>query len=39
MRTDTVKGAVFSDYELPDQEKKNRKRSELKSAFPVVLLS
>lgn len=38
MRKDIEKGAVFPDYELPDQDKKQRKLSELQGGDPVALL-
>jgi peroxiredoxin len=37
MRADVVPGAVFPDYELPDQTTKRRKLSELQGEDPLVL--
>ena len=38
MRADIVPGAVFPDYELPDQTTKRRKLSELQAEDPLVLV-
>lgn len=38
MRADIVPGAVFPDYELPDQTTKRRKLSELQRSDPMVLV-
>lgn len=38
MRPDIVPGAVFPDYELPDQTTKRRKLSELQRSDPMVLV-
>src|SRR5262249_26837902 len=38
MRADIVPGAVFPDYELPDQTGKHRKLSELQGGDPLVLV-
>jgi peroxiredoxin len=38
MRADIVPGAVFPDYELPDQTGKHRKLSELQGGDPMVLM-
>ena len=38
MRSDIVEGVNFPDYELPDQDKKRRKLSELQGDDPVALL-
>jgi peroxiredoxin len=38
MRADIVPGAVFPDYELPDQTGKHRKLSELQGPDPLVLV-
>jgi len=38
MRADIVPGAVFPDYELPDQRGKHRKLSELQQGDPLVLV-
>src|SRR5260370_15937814 len=37
MRADIIPGAVFPDYELPDQTGKHRKLSELQGSDPMVL--
>lgn len=38
MRADIVPGAVFPDYELPDQTTKRRKLSELQRSDPMLLV-
>jgi len=38
MRSDIVPGAVFPDYELPDQTTKRRKLSDLQGQDPMVLV-
>ncbi len=38
MRPDIVPGAVFPDYELPDQTAKRRKLSELQGQHPMILV-
>jgi peroxiredoxin len=38
MRSDIVPGAVFPDYELPDQTTRRRKLSELQGQHPMVLV-
>lgn len=38
MRSDIVPGAVFPDYELPDQRGKHRKLSDLQRGDPMVLV-
>jgi peroxiredoxin len=38
MRADIVPGAVFPDYELPDQTGKHRKLSELQGADPMIVV-
>jgi peroxiredoxin len=38
MRPDIVPGAVFPDYELPDQRGKRRRLSELQGGDPLVLV-
>jgi peroxiredoxin len=38
MRADIVLGAIFPDYELPDQTTKRRKLSELQGEDPLVLV-
>lgn len=38
MRSDIVSGAVFPDYELPDQSGKRRRLSDLQGADPMVLV-
>jgi peroxiredoxin len=37
MRADIVPGAVFPDYELPDQSNTMRKLSELPGEDPMIL--
>jgi len=38
MRSDIVPGAIFPDYELPDQSAKRRKLSQLQGRHPMVLV-
>lgn len=38
MRADIVPGAVFPDYELPDQTGKHRKLSELQGGDPLIVV-
>src|SRR5271163_3043118 len=38
MRSDTVPGAIFPNYELPDHTAKHRKLSELQGQHPMVLV-
>ena len=38
MRVDLVPGAVFPDYELPDQTTQRRKLSELQGQDPMILI-
>lgn len=38
MRADITVGATFPDYELPDQDGKHRKLSELQGADPMILV-
>jgi peroxiredoxin len=38
MRSDIVPGAVFPDYELPDQTTKRRKLSELQGPDPMIVV-
>ena len=38
MRPDLVPGAVFPDYELPDQTSKHRKLSELQEEDPMIVV-
>jgi peroxiredoxin len=38
MRADIVPGAVFPDYELPDQTGKHRKLSELQQSDPMIVM-
>jgi peroxiredoxin len=38
MRADIVPGAVFPDYELPDQTGKHRKLSELQGIDPMIVV-
>lgn len=38
MRSDIVKGAVFPDYELPDQNGERKKLSELQGKDPMALM-
>jgi peroxiredoxin len=38
MRSDIIPGAVFPDYELPDQTAKRRKLSELQGCDPLILV-
>ena len=38
MRSDIVPGALFPDYELPDQTGQPRKLSELQGSDPMILV-
>jgi peroxiredoxin len=38
MRADVVPGAVFPDYELPDQTGKHRRLSELQASDPMIVV-
>jgi peroxiredoxin len=38
MRPDIVKGAIFPDYDLPDQTGKHRKLSELQRGDPLIVM-
>src|SRR5262245_34856101 len=38
MRSDIVPGAIFPDYELPDQTTKRRKLSELQGPDPMIVV-
>src|SRR5262245_28798377 len=38
MRSDIVPGAIFPDYELPDQTTKRQKLSELQGPDPMILV-
>ncbi len=38
MRADMVSGAVFPDYELPDQDGARRRLSDLQEGHPMCLV-